>query len=114
MGFFNSLYRPKTSSFLYIPRYQKKKKGLENRKSSFKLEKGSFYKHSKTFSQFKGPSLTHYKHNTKKRKYAKYIVSLSMMACISYFYLKGGYAGLVALGGFLILLIVFLSLNNKS
>lgn len=105
---------PKNNKFNYEPRYQKKTNSLENRKSTVKLEKGSFYKHSKTLSKFKGESLTHYQHNTKSRKYSKYIISLSMMACIYVYYTKGGTAGLFAIGALLILLVVFIRLNNKT
>ena len=106
---------PNHSKFSYEPRYIKKKEtNLEVRQNSIKLEKGSFYKHAKTFSKLKGDSITHYNHNTKSRKHSKYIVSLAMMACVSVYYLKGGTAGLFALAGLLILLVIFIRLNNKT
>ena len=105
---------PKHSKFNYEARYAKEEKGLDNRKNKLKLEKGAFFKHSKTFSKFRDPSITHYKHNTTSRKRAKYILSLAMMACIYVFYMKGGYAGIFSILLFLILLIVFIRLNNKS
>ena len=105
---------PNHSKFNYVPRYQKKVNRLEERKSEIKLERGSFYKHSKTFSNLRGPSITHYKHNTQSRKNAKYIVLLSMMACVYSIFVLGGKVGLFAISGLFILLIVFLRLNNKS
>ena len=62
---------PKHSTFHYEARYSKEEKGLENRKKTLKLEKGSFYKHSKTLSKFREPSIAHYNHNTNSRKNAK-------------------------------------------
>ena len=55
MAGFKSVFSrvPKHSKFHYESRYGKEEKGLENRKKSIKLEKGAFFKHSKTFSKFK-------------------------------------------------------------
>jgi len=103
----------KNNKFHYEPRYSKEKT-LEDRKNNIKLERGSFYKHSKTLSKFKEPSISHYKHNTKARKNAKYIITLAMMACVYVFYNYGGSAGYFALAGLLISLVAFISLNNRS
>lgn len=105
---------PKNNKFNYEPRYQKKENSLENRKTDIKLEKGSFFKHSKTLSKFRGDSITHYNHNTQSRKYAKYILSILMIGCIYVFYEHGGYPGIVAIGILLLLLVVFIRLNNKA
>lgn len=117
MSLFKSAFSrvPKHSKFHYQPRYVKEKKGLEKRKREIKLEKGSFFKHSKTLSKFREPSISHYKHNSKSRKNAKYIVSIAMMGCIiGYYNFSDRYAGMIALAGLFILLIVFIRLNNKS
>ncbi|MFT4644245.1 MAG: hypothetical protein ACI8ZX_000646 [Planctomycetota bacterium] len=105
---------PKNNKFNYEPRYQKKENRLENRKTNIKLEKGSFFKHAKTLSKFRGDSLTHYNHNTTSRKNAKYILSILMIGCIYVFFDTGGYPGIAAIGILLILLIVFIRLNNKA
>lgn len=118
---------PKHSRFNYESRYGKEEKGLENRKKSITLEKGAFYKNSKTFSKLREPSITHYKHNTKARKKALYLSSISMMTCVFLFFNIGSKyvilgraftispaAGIFALLFLLILLIFFIRLNNKS
>lgn len=105
---------PKNNKFNYEPRYQKKENSLENRKSNIRLEKGSFFKHSKTLSKFRGDSITHYNHNTKSRKYAKYILSIAMMGCVYVFFNNGGFPGLIAIGFLFLLLVVFLRINNKA
>jgi len=103
----------KHNKFNYVPRYTKEET-LEERKSGIKLERGSFYKHSKTLAQFKNPSISHYKHNTKARKNAKYIITVIMMASVYIFFNYGGIAGLFALAGLLISLIAFIRLNNRT
>ena len=105
---------PKNSKFHYEPRYQKKVNSFKNRQSNIKLEKGSFFKHSKTLSKFRGDSLTHYNHNTKSRKYSKYIISILMIGCVYVFYNNGGYPGMLAIAFLLLLLVVFIRLNNKT
>jgi uncharacterized membrane protein len=105
---------PKHSVFNYEARYAKEEKGLENRKTKIQLEKGSFYKNSKTLSKFRNPSIAHYEHNTTGRKIAKYALTLAMMTSIYVFYVKGGLAGLFALGFLLLFLIIFIRLNNKA
>lgn len=129
MSGFKSVFAkvPKHSRFHYEARYSKEEKGLENRKKTITLEKGSFYKHSKTLSKFREPSIAHYEHNTSSRKNAKYMVTILMMACIFIFFNIGSqfrmlgfvininaFAGIVSLFLLLILLVVFLRLNNKA
>lgn len=129
MAGFKSIFSrvPQHSKFHYESRYTKEEKGLENRKRKIRLERGSFYKHSKTLSKFREPSIAHYKHNTKSRKNAKYLMTILMMACIFVFFNMGSQfrflgfvmninavAGIFALLLLLILLVVFLRLNNKA
>lgn len=129
MSGFKSVFAkvPKHSRFHYEARYAKEEKGLEHRKKILKIEKGSFYKHSKTLSKFRDPSIAHYNHNTNARKNAKYMVSILMMACVFVFFNIGSkfniagfilsinaVAGIVSLFLLLILLVVFLRLNNKA
>ena len=129
MAAFKSIFSriPKHSKFHYETRYAKEEKGLENRKSKLILEKGAFFKHSKTLSKFRNPSISHYNHNTKSRKRSKYVILLLMMACVYVFYHIGSkikilgfvlninaIAGIFALLLLLVLLIIFLRLNNKS
>lgn len=129
MAGFKSIFSrvPKHNKFHYESRYGKEEKGLEARKKKIKLEKGAFFKHSKTLSKFREPSITHYNHNTVSRKRSKYIVLLLMMACVFVFFNIGSkfkflgfvmniniIAGIFALLLLLVLLIVFLRLNNKA
>lgn len=129
MAGFKSIFSkiPTHSKFHYESRYAKEEKGLENRKKKITLERGSFYKHSKTLSKFRDPSITHYQHNTKSRKNAKYVISLLMMACVFVFFNIGNkfaffgrvvninpVSGIFAMVLLLILLVVFLRLNNKA
>jgi len=103
---------PKNNKFNYEPRYSKKTT-LKDRKNNIKIERGMFYRHSKTLSKFKEPSISHYKHNTKARKNTKYILTLLMMASVYVVYNYGGIAGYFAMAGLLISLIVFIRLNNR-
>lgn len=129
MAGFKSIFSkvPQHSKFHYESRYAKEEKGLENRKKQIKLERGSFFKHAKTFSKFREPSIAHYKHNTVSRKNTKYITTVLMMACVFVFFNIGskfkilGFiininaaAGFFALILLLILLVVFLRINNKA
>lgn len=129
MAGFKSIFSkvPQHSKFHYESRYAKEEKGLENRKKKITLERGSFYKHSKTLSKFRDPSIAHYQHNTKSRKNAKYMITILMMACVFVFFNIGSQfrllgfvmninavSGIFALVLLLILLVVFLRLNNKA
>lgn len=105
---------PKHSRFNYESRYGKEEKGLENRKKTIQIEKGALYSNSQSFSKLREPSISHYKHNTRHRKYMKYTLTLLMLGCILTYYNYGGYPGILALLFLLILLIVFIRLNNKS
>ena len=118
---------PKHSRFNYESRYAKEEKGIENRRKSITLEKGAFYKNSKTLSKFRDPSISHYKQNTRSRKRSLYLSSLAMMTCVFLFFNIGSKyvilgraftispaAGIFALLFLLILLIFFIRLNNKT
>lgn len=129
MAGFKSIFSkvPQHSKFHYEARYSKEEKGLENRKKKITFERGSFFKHSKTLSKFREPSIAHYKHNTISRKNTKYIVTVLMMACVFVFFNIGSKfrmlgltisinaaTGFFALLLLLILLVVFLRINNKA
>lgn len=129
MAGFKSIFSkvPTHSKFHYESRYSKEEKGIDNRRKKITLERGSFYKHSKTLSKFRDPSIAHYKHNTQSRKNSKYLLTILMMACVFVFFNIGSQfkffgfvmsinpvTGIFALVLLLILLVVFLRLNNKA
>jgi len=108
---------PKHKTFEYTPRYYDPKEEERKSRREIKLERGSFYKHSKNTSPLMRSMIerngTAFRRNTSKRNQFTRTVLLVLMLSIITAYLLGMLSGIFAFCFVSLFMLVFISRLNS-